>query len=362
MAKILILANNDVGLYKFRKELIEELVTNNDVYISLPYGDLIPELEKLGCKYINTTINRRGTNPLTDLKLLIIYIKLVKKYKPDIILTYTIKPNIYGGLASRVNRVPYIVNITGLGSAVENSGLLQKITLFLYRIALKKAKCVFFQNNENKDLFVKKQVVSEGYKVIPGSGVSLKEYPYMEYPTNEKIHFLFIARIMKEKGIEEYLNVANYIKEEYEFTEFHILGFCEEAYYKDRLENMHNEGIITYHGMQKDVKPFYKKAHCIIHPTYYPEGMSNVLLEASACGRPVITTNRSGCKEIVVDEFNGFLVEARNSQDLIKKIEKFLSKSYEEKKSMGYAGRKKVEREFSREIIVDAYLELLENI
>lgn len=355
MAKILILANNDVGLYKFRKELIKELVINNDVYISLPYGDLVPELEKMGCKYIDTMINRRGTNPLTDLKLLITYIKLVKNCKPDIILTYTIKPNIYGGIASRINGVPYIANITGLGSAVENSGWLQKITLFLYKISLKKAKCVFFQNNENKNLFVKKNVVGNRFKVIPGSGVNLDEYPYMEYPKNEKVHFLFVARIMKEKGIEEYLNAAKHIKSKYHYTEFHILGFCEESY-KDRLEDMQKKGIIIYHGMQKDVKPFYQKAHCIIHPTFYPEGMSNVLLEASACGRPIITTNRSGCKEIVDSGINGLLLEPKSSKDLIQAIENFLELSFTEQKKMGAASREKVEKEFDRSIVINAYI------
>ncbi|NBJ70845.1 MULTISPECIES: glycosyltransferase family 4 protein [Clostridia] len=356
MAKILILANNDVGLYKFRKELIKELVINNDVYISLPYGDLVPELKKMGCKYIDTTINRRGTNPLTDLKLLITYIKLVKKCKPDIILTYTIKPNIYGGIASRINGVSYVANITGLGSAVENNGWLQKITLFLYRISLKKAKCVFFQNNENKDLFVKKNVVSNRFKIIPGSGVNLDDYPYMEYPTNEKVHFLFVARIMKEKGIEEYLNAAKHIKSKYDFTEFHILGYCEEAY-KDRLEDMHKKGIINYHGMQKDVKPFYKKAHCIIHPTFYPEGMSNVLLEASACGRPIITTNRSGCKEIVDHGRNGLIIDPCNTSDLLRKIEKFIQLDNKTKLQMGLQSRRIVEKKFDRQIVVHKYLE-----
>ncbi|WHX40387.1 glycosyltransferase family 4 protein [Mesobacillus sp. AQ2] len=354
MAKILIMANNDVGLYKFRKELIEELVKTNEVYVSLPYGDLTPQLIELGCKLINTPINRRGTNPLTDLLLLMNYKKIIKNIKPNVVLTYTIKPNVYGGLASRLSGVPYLANITGLGTAVENSGLLQKLTLFFYKISLKKAKCVFFQNKENEEFLTKKITINK-HRLIPGSGVNLTQYSLLEYPDNDIVHFLFISRVMKEKGIEQYLDAAEYIKGKYPNTEFHVLGFCEDAY-EDKLIEMQNKGIIQYHGMQNDVRKFHKISHCTIHPTYYPEGMSNVLLESAASGRPIITTDRSGCREIVEEGVNGFIVKEKNSKDLIQKIEMFLRLGYDTKKQMGLAGRKKVEREFDRQIVVNAYI------
>ncbi|NMA64613.1 MAG: glycosyltransferase family 4 protein [Clostridiaceae bacterium] len=356
MKKILILANNDVGLYKFRKELIEELVNNNEVFISLPNGEFIPQLIDLGCKFIETNISRRGTNPLTDLRLMIDYITMLKEVKPDVVLTYTIKPNVYGGIACRLTGTPYITNITGLGTAVENGGVLQNFTLFLYKIALKKASCVFFQNRENADFLTGHSVVKGKHRIIPGSGVNLQHYNLLDYPQNSTVKFLFISRVMKEKGIDQYLDAAKYIKFKYPKTEFHILGFCEEEY-EDKLKEMHEEGIIKYHGMQTDVREFHKIAHCTVHPTYYPEGMSNVLLESAASGRPIITTNRSGCKEIIDDEVNGLVVEQQNSQDLILKIEQFLSLGYEEKKKMGLAGRKKVEKEFDRQLVVDAYME-----
>ncbi|WHH57478.1 glycosyltransferase [Petroclostridium sp. X23] len=151
MAKILILANNDIGLYKFRKELIEVLLKNDEVHISLPNGDFVPQLIDLGCEFIETKISRRGTNPITDFKLMIHYKKVIKQVKPDVVLTYTIKPNVYGGMICRLVNVPYIANITGLGTAVENGGVLQIITLFLYKVALKDAACVFFQNKDNAD-------------------------------------------------------------------------------------------------------------------------------------------------------------------------------------------------------------------
>ncbi|QWI13768.1 glycosyltransferase family 4 protein [Bacillus mycoides] len=361
MKKVLILANNDVGLYKFRKELIQELVKNYKVYISLPDGEFIHQLKELGCEFINTPISRRGTNPITDVKLFMNYKKIIKEVKPDVVLTYTIKPNIYGGLACRMAGIPYICNITGLGTAVENDGILQKITLFLYKNALKEATCVFFQNESNKNFFSKKRVIKGKSRLIPGSGVNLDYYPLLEYPLDKEINFLFIARVMKEKGIDQYLEAAEYIKRKYPNTRFHILGICEEKY-ENKLRIMQEGKIIQYHGMQSDVREFHKFSHCTIHPTYYPEGMSNVLLESAASGRPVITTNRSGCREIVDDTANGYIVEQENSRDLIEKIEKFISLDYEDKKQMGIMGRRKVEREFSREIIINAYMSEIEAI
>lgn len=360
MKKILILANNDVGLYKFRKELIRELVKDYKVYISLPNGNLIPELEKLGCEFIETPINRRGTNPITDVKLLWRYKKIIKSTNPDVVLTYTIKPNVYGGIVSRISKVPYISNITGLGSAVENGGILQKVTLTLYKLSLKKAHCVFFQNKENEE-FLSSNISIGNKRLIPGSGVNLEQYSLLDYPKSKEIHFLFIARVMKEKGINQYLEAAEYIKKKHPNTVFNILGSCEEEY-EEKLKEMNNKGIIRYHGMQKDVQKYFRTAHCTIHPTYYPEGMSNVLLESAASGRPVITTNRSGCREIVDDQENGFIVMQQDSKDLIQKIEKFISLSYESQKGMGIYGRKKVEKEFDRNIVVEAYINEIEKI
>jgi glycosyltransferase involved in cell wall biosynthesis len=355
MGKILILANNDIGLYKFRKELIEELLKYNQVFISLPNGEFVKELVDLGCEFLHTNICRRGTNPITDLKLIFEYKQILKKVKPELVLSYTVKPNVYGGMMCRLTKIPYIANITGLGSALENSGVLQSITLFLYKIALKKANCVFFQNEDDAKFLNSKGIINGTQKVIPGSGVNLDYYEYLNYPNDNIINFLFISRVMKQKGIEEYLDAAMYITKKHQNTIFHILGFCEESY-EEKLKDLHKKGTIQYHGLQSDVRIYHKISHCTIHPTYYPEGMSNVLLESAACGRPIITTNRSGCREIVDDGINGYVVEAQNSKDLIEKIEKFLALSYQDRKQMGLAGRAKVEREFDRKIVVEEYL------
>jgi glycosyltransferase involved in cell wall biosynthesis len=360
--KILILANFGMGLYNFRKELIVELIKqNHEVFVSLPNDEYVPKLKSLGCKFINTPISRRGTNPLTDLKLLLNYKKIIKNVKPGVVLTYTIKPNVYGGLACRLANVPIIANITGLGTAVENGGILQKITFTLYKISLKRAKCIFFQNKENKELLTKKEIIKGNHKIIPGSGVNLNHYSLLDYPSDDIINFLFISRVMKEKGIDQYLEAATYIKGKYPNTVFHIVGFCEGAY-EDKLKEMHEKGIIKYHGKQNDVRVFQKISHCTIHPTYYPEGMSNVLLESAACGRPIITTNRAGCREIIDNGINGFLVEQQNSQDLIDKIEKFIRLDDKEKKEMGLNGRRKVVKEFDRGIVISSYLKEIERV
>jgi len=354
--RVLILVNHEVVIYNFRKELVERLLQDGfQVYISCPYGERIEELKEMGCNFVDTSISRHGTNPVEDLKLTINYIQMMKHIKPDVVLTYTIKPNIYGGMACRMLKIPYIANITGLGSAVENGGLMQKITVMLYKIAFKKINCLFFQNEENRSFFVKKNIAVNRHKLIPGSGVNLEHFKVLDYPADSTIEFVFISRIMKEKGIDQYLEAAEYVRGKYPNTRFHILGFCEEAY-EEKLKELEAKGIVQYHGMQKDIRLFLKTTHCTIHPTYYPEGMSNVLLESAASGRPVITTNRSGCRETVEDGLTGFIVEQRNSADLIEKIERFIKQSHEKKRNMGLAGRQKIEKEFDRQIVVDAYI------
>lgn len=380
--KVLILANNSVGLFKFRKELLEALLANkHEVFISLPNGDFIDEMQQMGCHFIETEISRHGTNPLTDLALIKKYCSIIKSVKPDIVFTYTIKPNVYGGIACQLCKVPYVANVTGLGTAVENKGLLQKITLTLYKTGLKKAKRVFFQNQKNQQFMLEHGVVKGAYSLLPGSGVNLDRFSPLPYPDeNNGIHFVFISRIMREKGIEQYLEAAKHFKVaepaeapdarhpersesgvERSKLHFHICGFCEPEY-KGKLDEYIKKGIVIYHGMVRDVREIHKISHCTIHPSFYPEGLSNVLLESSACARPIITTDRSGCKEVVDDCVNGFVVKQRDSADLIQKIERFIALPYEEKMKMGLAGRAKVECGFNRQIVVNAYLKEMESI
>ena len=362
MSKILILANKDITLLFFRQELIQKLFENgHSVYVSFPESEKIDIFKKMGCMFIHTDVDRHGTNPVEDSKLFFKYLKILKEIKPDFVFTYTIKPNIYGGIACRIRKIKCIANITGLGSSSQNTGLVNKIVLFLYKISFKKMYRIFCQNEENMQYLINNKISKEKIKLIPGSGVNLDKYKLLKYPGDKTIEFLFIGRVMKTKGIEEYFDTAKYIKKKYPNTVFHVLGFCEEDY-QDVLNNLTDEGIIIYHGLQDSTVPFLEKAHCTIHPTYYPEGMSNVLLESCASGRPIITTNRAGCKEIIEDGINGYLVKEKDSKDLIKKVEKFIRLSNNEKKQMGLNGRKKVEKEFDRNIVVNAYLKEIEEI
>ncbi|MBQ7290376.1 MAG: glycosyltransferase family 4 protein [Clostridia bacterium] len=356
MSKILFLVNHDVVIYNFRLELVERLlVDGHTVVISSPYGERIEDLKKLGCEYKEIEISRHGMNPVKEMALISAYKKLLKEVKPDIVFAYTIKPNIYGAIACRSMKIPCVANITGLGTAVESGGVVQKITVLLYKYAFTQIQKVYFQNTENMQFFIDHKIATDKHDLLPGSGVNLQRFVPLDYPSDEKVEFAFISRIMKEKGVDQYLEAAEYIREKYPNTVFHVCGFCEQAY-EEKLRDLNDRGIVVYHGMVRDIKTVLKDIHCTIHPTYYPEGISNVLLESSACARPIITTNRSGCREVIDDGINGFIVNQKDSKDLIEKIEKFLSLSWEERRNMGLAGRAKVEKEFDRQIVVEKYV------
>ncbi len=350
MKKILILANNGVGLYKFRKELIQKLLKTNEVYISLPYGELIEHLIEMGCHFIDTPVDRRGINPVTDLKLLNKYRKIFNQVEPDLVITYTIKPNIYGGFTARIKKVKYAVNITGLGTAFQNDNLLKKIIIFMYKKALKKVKTVFFENIENRNIFIENRIIEKDKTcLLNGAGVNTEEYQYAEYPNeNKHIRFLFIGRIMKEKGIDELLYAAKKIKKEYSDIQFDIVGPMEDDY-KNIIDEYVNNNIINYYGYQSDVKPFIKQCHCFIMPSYH-EGMANTLLEAGSMGRPLITTNIHGCKEAIKD--NGYLCNAMDKEDLYKKIKKFIELDYKKKVNMSLNSRKHIEKIFDKRKVV----------
>ena len=360
---ILVLTNNFVGLHSFRKEVVKALLNKgNEVVISAPYDDKRVYFEEFGCRLINTQFNRKGTNPIKDLVLMLRYRQLLKQVKPDVVLSYTIKPNLYGGMACQICHIPQMANITGLGTAVETPGWLQKLTILLYRIGLRKAHTVFFQNNANREFCLKNGMVTGHNVLLPGSGVNLQYHSMQDYPAEtESIKFVFISRLLKEKGIEEYFAAAKVIKNRYPTTEFHVVGWCEDAY-SEKLKVLQDKGVIVYHGPVGDVRPMIGMANCTVHPSFYPEGMSNVLLESCAAGRPIITTNRPGCGEVVDDGINGLVVKQQDSNDLVEKIERFIKLPYEQKKQMGQNARKKVEKEFDRQIVIDAYLNEIERI
>lgn len=360
--RILIFTNSDLGLYKFRFELLEELLKENEVYICTPYGEFVEKMQIIGCKYIPCSyLDRRGTNPINDFKLVKYYNKILSKIKPDTVLTYTIKPNVYGGLLCILKKIPYIANVTGLGTSIENRGLISFISLILYKIGLKKAKCVFFQNNYNQEFFIKKHIVKGKNRLIPGSGVNLIKNCLEPYPDFDgKIRFLYVGRIMRDKGIEELLNAYCIIHRKYTNTELLIVGDFDEDY-KSFIDNAQKENDISFYGKQQDVHKFYTSTHCTILPSYH-EGTANVLLEAAATGRPIITTRVPGCIETFDEGKTGFGCDVKNIDSLVSAMEKFLSLDYSDMIKMGILGREKMCKSFDRNIVINAYLEELSRI
>ena len=359
---VLILVNKQTTIVNFRLEVVDALVkAGNRVVVSVPDGDRLNEIKTTGAEIIITPMEKDGTDPVKDVILTMKYIGMIKRTKADVVLTYTIKPNVYGGMASALCGVPYVANITGLGTALEGNGALHKIAVLLYKIGFCKISKVFFQNQENREFFVNHKIAINKHDSIPGSGVNLEKFYLLDYPSDEKIEFAFISRIRKEKGIEQYIDTARAIKQKYPNTVFHVCGFGDE-YYESRMKQLNDEGVIVYHGLLNDVRVMLKDVHCVIHPTYYPEGMSNVLLESAASGRAIISTDRAGCREAIDNGVNGYIVREQDSNDLIEKVEMFINLSYEDKKKMGLRGREKVTNEFDRNIVVNRYLETIASL
>ena len=354
---ILVLTNSIVGLFAFRKEVVAALLGRGfRVWISSPDDDHDKYLyfKELGCEMVETAVDRRGTNPFRDLVLLRSYLRLMHRISPVAVLTYTVKPNVYGGVAARMAHVPQLANITGLGTAVENPGLLSRITVAMYRFGLKRAKTVFYQNASIQEFCRKKGIGRHGV-LLPGSGVNLEWHAVQPYPIQgSPIRFLFISRVMRDKGIEELLEAAEAVRRNHPQVEFHILGPCEDGY-EARLREFCDREVVVWHGSVPDVRPYLREAWCTVHPSYH-EGMANVLLESAAAGRPVITTDVPGCRETVDVGVSGLICAPKNASSLADALERFLRLPYDEKVRMGLAGREFVSKHFDRNIIINAYL------
>ena len=360
--KITLIANDTTFIYNLRREVLAGMIGEGHsvtvVSQSLSHREA---LENMGCKLCDIPIGRRGTNPLDDFKLLGQFLRILRKESPDVVFTNNIKPNVYAGMACRILGIPYIPNITGLGTAVEFPGKMQQLTTRLYKCGVAGADAIFFQNEENLRFFEGRKMMPKKAKVVllPGSGVNLQTHPVLPLTPEDTVHFLFVARLLKEKGIELYLSAAKRIAQKHPNVMFHICGGCDDPKYLEHVQEAEADGYIQYHGEQKDMIPFFQQAHCVVHPSYYPEGMSNVLLEAAASGRPVIATDRSGCRETVEAGVSGYLIPVRDEEALVEALEDFMSLSWEDRREMGLAGRAKMEREFDRKIVVGKYLELL---
>lgn len=351
MKKILLLANDVTTILQFRQELVRALVDNgNEVLVCVPQNERISEIEALGASVVTAQVSRHGKNPFKDLGLYKEYKKLLKEIKPDIVFSFTIKPNVYGGMACAKLKIPYVANVTGLG-VVGDRGILQKLMLFLYKKGVKKASCVFFQNKSNMEFFQKKKVVRENVMLLPGSGVNVERFSYMTYPEEEKANIVFVGRIIKDKGVFELAEAAEKYKND-DRVRFTVVGDVEYGA-QNPFEGMANVNCVGFH---KDVRPFLQDAHAVILPSYH-EGMANVLLEGAASGRVILASNIPGCEETFDEGITGFGFEPKNTESLCQAIEKLLSLPNDQRCQMGKAGREKMEQQFNRQIVVNKYLD-----
>lgn len=369
---VALLTNNDDDIYCFRKELIEAIIEKGyNVLISCPDGPKFEFMRSMKFIHDKPLIDRRGTNPMADFKLYRHYKKLFKKYQPYVVLTYTAKPNVYGSIAAHSLGIPVINNVTGFGSVLNMSGIKRSLVTLLFKYAYRRSFCIMFQNATNMQLAKTQGMVKGECRLIPGSGVDVDRYPLQVYPeggdgqNGAPIIFNYIGRILHDKGVDDYIELAHRIKHKYPATEFNMIGFIEPTeapHYEPLLKNLTENGIIIYRGSQKDVKPFIARAHAIIHPSTYGEGMSNVLLENASSGRFLITTDNPGCRETVEDGTTGFIYKGGDIDALERSVIKFLEMDNSQRKAMGIKGRERVKKDFSRQIVIDAYIEKINHV
>lgn len=364
MKKVLILANHFITIYAFRRELVKRLLDSGyHVTLALPYSKEVDYFSNMGCEIIDTPLERRKTNPLNDFKLLFQYYKIIKTVKPDVVLTYTIKPNTYGGLAARLSRTKAIHTVTGLGSVYIQDMWQKRIAILLNKFAFKNADVVVFLNDDNKTFYEDIKIISsEQYtKIVPGSGVNLNKFKYQQLDIKDNITFTFVGRILKDKGIEEYLTAAKEIKYKHKNVKFEVVGFVDEEKYVELLDRYEKDDIIHYLGKRDDVPEIMSNSTCVVLPSY-GEGRGTVLQEGAAIGRPLITCDTYGCKENIEEGKNGYLCKVADTESLANALEKFINLSLDDKKKMGLYSRKKAEKEFDRNIVLNSYMNEINNI
>ncbi len=363
MKKILLVCNTSWGIVMFRKGVIRELINEGyKLTVLAPYDDHSSEIEKLGCSYIDLPIDNQGTNILNDIKLIVTLYKHYRDIKPDLIFHYTIKPNIYGTLAAHYAGVKSIAVITGLGYTFINSSFYTLIAKWLYRVALKRSKRVWFINHEDRKVFIKEHIVSRNLiDILPSEGVNTKKYaPKKREREDGKFIFVLIARLLWDKGVGEYVEAARRVSKSKKNVEFWLVGYVDaknpQAISKDEVESWHSKGWINYLGSTDDVRDYINEADCVVLPSYR-EGISKILLEAASMMKPVIASNVPGCRDVVEHFSSGYLCRVKDTNDLVLKMNKVLSLSKSELHHMGIQGRLLVKNEFDEEIIIDRYIQ-----
>lgn len=361
---VAITANTSWYLYNFRKNTILALISSgHDVIAIAPQDDFSEKLIELGASYHNIEIDQGGTNPLKDLKSLMDFFKLYFKFRPEIVLNFTPKNNIYSTLAASVFKTKIINNIAGLGEAFVDNNFVSRLVRGLYKVSQPKADIIFFQNKDDQVLFEKfKLAPTFKYKRIPGSGVDLTRFQIKVAPDDGCVRFLLIARMLHNKGVGYYVDAARKIKKSYgEKVEFRLLGPIgvnnPSAVTKEEMEIWSNEGVVNYLGISDQVEQEIAEVDCVVLPSFYREGVPKSLLEAAAMGKPIITTNNTGCRETVDDGINGYICEPKSTKSLVDKLQIVINQTHQRRIEMGLESRLKVEREFDEKIVIAQYLE-----
>lgn len=371
--RILLIASYDGSLIEFRGDFIKHLISHDfEVFAAAPnFSDKYHQkISNLGATPVEFRLQRTGINPLKDFQTIQELKSIIKQNKIDLIFPYTVKPVIYGSIAANMCNVPVISLITGLGYTFSGvspkAKILQRFNEMLYKIAIRKNKIIVFQNKDDHQLFLDRKVISKDQKVsfVSGSGVNLNQFTFKEKEVSDHISFLLVARLIKEKGIALYMEAAKLLKAKYPNAEFHLIGPTQtspSAISKEKLNLLHKEGTIIFHGHQSNIKDHLHNNDVFVLPSYYREGLPRTNLEACACGNPIITTDSVGCRDSVKEGFNGFLIEPQNQDALNEAMEYFITNP-EKIKEMGFNSRKYAEERFDVNIINNDLLKLINSV
>lgn len=364
--RIAVVLNTSWNIYNFRMGLVRSLLAQgHEVHTIAPEDDFTALLQKEGCLHHNVRMDSRGANPIKDSALIAELFFIYRKIRPDIILHYTIKPNIYGTLAAALLRIPVINNVCGLGTVFLKDNLVSSIAIFLYKVSFRFAQKVFFQNPEDLKLFVtRKMVRPDAVDLIPGSGIDLKKFQPVPFSRNDTFTFLLISRLITDKGILDYIGAVKSLQKAGFKARFQILGHMDPEHKRGIKTHVIREwienNIIEYLGTTRDVRKFIERADCIVLPSYR-EGTPRTLLEAASSGKPIIATDVPGCNHVVINNFNGLLCRMKDFADLAAKMRKLEAFPDEKLKEFGRQGRLKMEAEYDENLVINKYLRALES-
>lgn len=364
--KIALVSNSSWSIFNYRLGVAKAFLDKGfKVLIVAPQDDFTKNLIEIGCSFRHFEMESKSTNPFNDLKLLQQLKTIYKEEKPNFIFHYTIKPNIWGSRAAKSASIPSIAITTGLGYIFDNNNLVSKIGKWLYKVNLTYSKQIWFLNNEDQKAFLDENIIpkSKAY-LIPGEGVNLIQFePKPKTFEDDKFRFLLLARMLKEKGIVEFVEVARQLKSEN--VVFQLLGFLDwdapNAIGKSTMDEWEKEGVIEYLGVSNEVWRLIANCDCVVLPSYYKEGLPRTLMEANAMEKPIITTDNVGCRDVIIDGYNGYMCMPKDVESLKKAMQQMMLLPEKERIEMGKNGRKLMTDKFDEQIIIKEYFTAFEH-